>query len=365
MRSSARRSASSPSLLPFVSSMIFHRIHFLVAALCSSLGARAIHAQSTVVRGHALAADGVPIPLSVVRLLPASGGRGRTTLTDAHGAFSFDTVAAGTYRLQMERIGYTAPASDEFPVGAGQISERTLRAAMRPVVLEAVSSGRAACYTHRRLAEAPAVQALWLEAQKAGEHRRAFIRGYSFRYDQSTRGAASIRILRDRRIQQDTTIISHPDSARALRERRERSGKPRGRSLPPDEGYLLADEFLETHCLEDNPQQDSAGMWALRFRPVAASLSSRDSVGFAGTLRLDPRTLAVRRIEFDLLKGGKSWGIGMLEYADVQTPFGTVRLPSRAWVRGDPRGLAGVLITGFAGTAETTNYRDFQRINPN
>ena len=241
----------------------------LLAALCAFFSASAARAQTAVVQGRALATDGAPVPLSVVRLLPAAGGQGRTALTDARGAFRFDTVAPGSYRLRMERIGYTAPPSAVFAVADGATSEQTLRAALQAVVLEGISSGRPACYTGDRLGEVPAVQALWREAVKGVEQRRAFAAQYAYRYNQRTRGTAHLRLVRDRRIHSDTTIIIHPDSARARRARAVAAGDTaQGKSLMiriPSELTLLRDDFLVGHCLEANPQLDSTGAWTLRF----------------------------------------------------------------------------------------------------
>ena len=341
--------------------MISRRI--VLAALCAILSASAARAQTAVVRGHALATDGAPVPLSVVRLLPGAGGPGRTALTDARGAFRFDTVAAGSYRLRMERIGYTAPPSAPFAVADGATSEQTLRAALQAVVLEGVSSGRPACYTGDRLAEAPAVQALWREAVKGVEQRRVFAREYAYRYNQRTRATAHLRLVRDKRIRSDTTIIIHPDSARARRARAvERGDTAQDKSLHikvPSELTLLREDFLVGHCLEANPQLDSTGAWTLRFRALR---SSRGVLALNGALRLDARTFVVRQIEFRYLEGRREWASGTLDYGEVSTPFGTVRMPRFARVRADPSGPMGMVVTELEGDVEFHSYRGFEKV---
>jgi hypothetical protein len=341
--------------------MIHRRIFF--ALLFTILSASAARAQTAAVQGRALAEDGAAVPLSVVRLLPAAGGSGRTVLTDARGAFRFDTVAAGSYRLRMERIGYTAPPSAEFAVAEGATSEHTLRAALQPVVLEGITSGRPACYTGDRLGESPAVQSLWREAMKGVEQRRAFAAQYAYRYNMRTRGTAHLRLVRDRRIDSDTTIIVHPDSARARRARAVASGDTvQGRTLSirvPSELTLLRDDFLVGHCLEANPQLDSTGAWTLRFRAVRAP---RDSLTLAGALRLDSRTFAVRQIEYQYLEGRREWASGTLDFAEVSTPFGTVRLPRSSRVRADPSGRIGIILTRLEGDILFHNYRGFERV---
>lgn len=335
----------------------------LLAALCAILSASAAQAQTAVVRGHALATDGAPVPLSVVRLLPTAGGQGRTVLTDARGAFRFDTVAAGSYRLRMERIGYTAPPSADFSVADGATAEQTLRAALQPVVLEGISTGRPACYTGDRLGEAPAVQALWREAMKGVEQRRAFAAQYAYRYNQRTRGTAHLRLVRDKRIHVDTTVIVHPDSTRARRARAVAKGDTaQAKSLAikiPSELTLLRDDFLVGHCLEANPQLDSAGAWTLRFRALR---SSPGVLSLSGALRLDARTYAVRQIEFRYLDGRREWASGTLDYGEVYTPFGTVRLPRSARGRADPDGAMGLVMLRMEAVVDLHRYRDFEKV---
>jgi hypothetical protein len=337
--------------------------HILLAALCAILSASAAGAQTAVVQGHALATDGAPVPLSVVRLLPSAGGQGRTVLTDARGAFRFDTVAAGSYRLRMERIGYTAPPSALFTVADGATSEQTLRAALRAVVLEGVSTGRPACYTGDRLAQAPAVQALWREALKGVEQRRAFAAQYAFRYNERTRAAARMRLVRDRHTEVDSTVIVHPDSARARRARAlEKGDTAQDRSLSirvPSELTLLRDDFLVGHCLESDPQLDSTGAWTLRFRAVR---SPRGVLSLAGALRLDSRTFAVRQIEFRYLDGRREWASGTLAFAEVSTPFGNVRLPRSARVRAHPDGAVGLVMSRTEWVVDLHSFRDFEKV---
>jgi hypothetical protein len=332
---------------------------FRILALLATLAATSIEAQSAV-RGRAVAPDGSAVPLSVVRLLPGK----RTTLTDQQGAFRFDSVQPGRYRLQMERIGFTALPSPEFAVADGETSEHTLRSTMRPVVLEGISNGPPACYTRDRLHEAPAVQALWREAQKGLEQRSAFADQYAYRYNSRMRGVVRLRLLKDRRIDRDSTRWAHPDSARAFREhiRREGMGQQKGRTFSitvPDELYLLGDDFLTTHCLEANPRQDSDGTWALRYRPVR---TAGDVVDLAGTIHLDGRSYAVRRLDYRYLRGRSPWASASVEYGDVATPFGTMRLRRSGWLRADPSGLIGLMVSGFEGTMLFHDYRDFERV---
>ncbi|HEX5726933.1 MAG TPA: carboxypeptidase-like regulatory domain-containing protein, partial [Longimicrobiaceae bacterium] len=198
------------------------------------------------VAGRALDEAGAPVPLSLVRLEPAGGGEERSVLSDEAGAFRFDSVAPGEYRLRLERIGYTAEPTPPFRVDAGRTVEQALRAVLRPVQLAGISANPNACYTAARLADAPDLEALWREAQKGAETRRGFQRRYAFRYDLRIRGVGHVRLFRDQQVRQDTTLYSHPDSVRA---RREGYGRQTSKSIAiriPDELDLLEEDFLTT-----------------------------------------------------------------------------------------------------------------------
>ncbi|HEX8433188.1 MAG TPA: hypothetical protein VF625_18005, partial [Longimicrobium sp.] len=276
----------------------------------------------------------------------------------------FDTVAAGTYRLRVERIGYTAPPTPRFTVRDGEAVRQTLSANLSAVVLAEISTGRPACYTAARLREVPALETLWREARKGIETRRAFRYQYAYRYDARTRAVAHLRLLRDRRMDTDTVIYTDPDTLRARNERVARDGYlSRGRGnfvlTVPDDLELLSDEFLTTHCLEGNPARDEDGAWNLRFRPVR---TPDDRVDVAGTLRVDASTFVVRGLTFEYLRGRRQMGSGSVTYSEVPTPAGRVRLPVLVRFTGDPAGTLGVVVTGFDGTVTYTGYRDFARV---
>jgi Carboxypeptidase regulatory-like domain len=343
---------------------------FLLAVLPLLL-ARPAAAQGTgAVAGRAVdAADGEAIALSVVRLLSAGDTAGGVTaLTDSAGAFRFDTVAEGEYRLRLERIGYTAAPSEAFRVRAGETARRTLSSALQPVSVAAVTAVGSKCYTADRLDEAPELAALWREAAKGAEWRRSFRRQYAFRVDMRMRGIARLRVLRDRRIERDSTIVSHPDSARVREERLRRElgegeyVRQSSRSLQvrvPDELQLLQESFLATHCLEGDAERDDQGVWTLRFRPVRADRRASD---IRGALRVDGESFQVMELQFEYLRRGRPWGEGSLAFAPVETPYGRVHLPLSGRLRGDVGGMIGLLLDDFSGTVEFHDYRDFERV---
>jgi hypothetical protein len=335
------------------------------------LGAGPAVSQQTpgAVTGHALAAaDGAPIPLSLVRLAPAGGGEGRTVLTDAGGAFRFDSVAPGAYRLRVDRIGYDAAPSPQFAVPAGETVDRPLRAGERPVAIQAITAVANRCVTGAGLAGEPELAALWTEARKAAETRRQFQRQYAYRANMRLQFVGHVRIFHDKVVDRDSVVETTPDSVR-VREARRRAMRGREGYVHqtrnslllslPDEMELLEDDFLVGHCLFADPAPTADGAWALRFRPVSTTDGRSD---IRGTILIDTASFAVRQIAFDYLSGPHAWGRGTLSYAPTATPFGTVRLPAGGALHGDPRGMIGLFVSNFQGTIAFRDYRDFRRV---
>lgn len=343
------------------------RLLLLLPALALLARPAPLAAQSGAVEGVAVQADGgEPIPASLVRLLPAGGGAARSTLTDAAGTFRFADVAPGEYRLSMERIGFTAAPSAPFRVGPGETVRQTLRAALRPVELPALSIEDAACYTADRLPRRPDLEALWREARKGAETRRAFQRRFAFRYTLRVSGEAGVALLGRREGEAEQVQTWHPDSlARLEREAAERAAgegfaqrTSRGLNLQlPNEFELLSEGFLTRYCLEAI-EREAAG-WAFRFRPVRTRAGISD---IRGVLRLEAETFRVREIDFEYLSGGRPWGRALLRYADVATPMGPVRLPVSGRIRGRPVGGLGLVVTGFEGEVELRDHRAFEDV---
>ena len=65
---------------------------------------------------------GTLISMATVELLPTD----IKTQTDAEGAFSFEDLNAGTYRLRVSKEGYLAYTSDDIMVKSGQTVNRTV-----------------------------------------------------------------------------------------------------------------------------------------------------------------------------------------------------------------------------------------------
>lgn len=369
-RTLRRLAPSIPILLASPPILRLPSISILLPILLLILASPAAAQGTGTVAGRAVGAeDGAAVPLSLVRLRAERGDTaGRRVLTGPDGAFRFDSVAPGEYRLTMERIGYTSRPSPAFRVGEGETVEQTLRAVLVPVALEGVTTVGNACYTAETLAQAPDLETLWREAQKSAETRRGFGRQYAFRYDRRIRGVARVRLLRDPRVDQDTTVYAHPDTAAARDAERRAIAETDGyasrrggdlRVSVPSDTDLLEDDFLRSHCLLGTSGEAEDGALELRFRPVR-----RDDrrVDIRGVIRLEPGTFVVRELEFEYLRRGRPWARAALEYADVRTPYGTIRLPAGGTFRGRPGGTVSIAVSEISGTIEFTGYRDFERI---
>lgn len=342
------------------------RLALSLLFLGTALPAAAQQAAGTVTGTAAAAEGGAPIPLSLVQLLPGQGSGEplRGTLTDARGEFRFEAVPAGSYRLRMDRIGFVSAPSAAFAVRGGETVRRAVVAGVTPVVLEGISVSGNACYGLDRLDDAPDLAVLWREAQKAVETRRRFQQQYSFAYRLRLDGEARLRFLRDKRIVQDTTIVNHPDSV-AVRQARRR-GKYGNQTRTgvnlrvPDELELLDDDFLRTHCLEGDTEDERGGL-TLRFRPSGRP-GGGGELDIRGALRIDPASYVVRELEFEYLNGRKPFARGTLRYAEVRTPDGIMRLPAGGVLSGDPGGMVGMVVQGFEGTFTMDGYRAFARV---
>ncbi|CAA9347801.1 MAG: hypothetical protein AVDCRST_MAG68-4047 [uncultured Gemmatimonadetes bacterium] len=316
--------------------------------------------------------SGAPVPFTVVRLLAGDTTRPAlaTTLTDSAGAFRLQAAAPGSYRLGLARVGVQGATSPAVEVGPGASVKHDLAVTMGAVMLPALVVGER-CHTADQLDEAPALAALWREAQKAGDVRRAFDHAYRYSYDWQQDLTASLRLLRDRRMVKRRTVTNVPAETRArdarLREMRASVGygsTEGGLNLdPPDLPELLGADFLRTHCVFAAPEP-LAGAWGVRFRPVGAPREGR--VDLQGTLWIGQDDFEVRAFDYQYLRQGRPFGGGRITYTDVAVPGGTIRLPSRVQFRlsGRVLGARAAVVSDLHGSVSLTGHRDFTRTPP-
>ena len=331
------------------------RLAFALILLAVTASAAAAQGTGTV-RGRALGDDGAALAYALVSLRPEGGGAARSTVTREDGSFRFAQVAPGAYRLRLERIGFEEVWSETLAVGAGATVEWTFRGAPRPIAIEGVSSV-AACYTGDQLARDPELAALWGEARKGMETRRAFDAETRYRFLQMQ--LTRVQLARGRPVQIDTLVrVVSNDPALPVPPRRRGYGSQRGRVMEldiPDGKEILDPAFLRTHCLEGGFEAaDSA--WEVGFRPVRAR---RGRVDVRGTVRIDRRTFQIQSLRLDYLDGGRPFMEMTLYYGDVELPGGSLRLPVSAFFNGGGIGRLRRTLERVDGHIVFTNYSDF------
>lgn len=260
---------------------------------------------SQVVTGVVAEADGRPVLGALVALEDEEGRRVRSTLTDEAGRFRLPVASPGTYRLQVERLGYRAVVTEPFHVGEGETVRQDVEVAGEPipvagvdVVVEAAQRG---CVLGPE--QGALVAELWEQAQQV--FRRVEV-------TDAERGGYRFQLRRYER------VVELP-TARVVEERwREPSTSVRSFESPPaetlladgwvqtdEDGYvvyygpdlqvLLSRAFQEAHCLEvryDGARSDEVG---IGFEPVRGLRAP----GIRGTLWMELESLELRRLEFE------------------------------------------------------------------
>lgn len=335
----------------------------LAALLFFALPAVAQQAHGTVDGVARNAADGAPLALLLVRLVPAEGhaATARGVVTDAEGRFRFEGVPAGEYRLQVEQIGYDRTQSPVLRVRAGETLFHEVRSSARPVQLEAVTVQGGRCLTVDELASDPDLAALWNEARKGVETRRAFNLQYRYARVMTQDIQTRWRIRGTTHRRHVDTLVNEPDSV-LVREQRRREqlraeGFLNGEYLRlPYETDLLDDEFTRDHCLEPSYEEED-GAFILRFRPVRPR---RDGAGIRGVITVDAASYRIRRLDFEYLRGDRPFGASHIIYEDLAVAGSTLRLPSRGGASMRTVGVGRLAATGASATF-TYDYRGFER----
>jgi hypothetical protein len=336
----------------------------LLVAASSAIASNAAAAQAVGmggIRGRAYAAaERTPVAYALIRLTTPgdSTGRGRTAISDAEGVFTFSAVVPGTYRLSLERIGYTAEATEPFAVAVGEVVERNLASrptavALAPIVATDECRSAADLGRNRQLA------ALWGEALKAIETSRAFTDGYIYSYEQQQSWSAD----NDEAPVQTRVSRIVNDPRRRPPTDRDHGGWGNANTLGlhldvPEGREILDPAFLTTHCLEGAVDQTPEG-FELGFRPIR---TQRQRIDIRGAVRVDRRTLQVSAIDIEYLEGSTPFMKATVEYQDAMVPGGTVRVAAgmRFVGRPPPRAHLGPV----RGQVVFTNYRDLVKVDP-
>ncbi len=334
----------------------------LLLALAAPLRAQA----TGTIRGSVLSdGDRRPVAFALVVLVGSQDGAARrTALSDSTGAYRFAGLEPGSYRLLLERIGFARQVSPALRVAEGATVTHDFVGRARPLVLEGITA-RAGCFTADALARDTVLAALWEEARKGVETRRALDRRYRYAFDLWQRTETQLLGRGGGGIRRDSvgrTVLNDPDSA-AVYDRRRRERRARGYGVEsrrgldlelPEEKELLDPEFLRTHCLESGFEQED-GAYVLYFRPVRPA---RGRIDLQGQIRVDARDFQVRSLTFEYVRGrGKPFMTATLTYGDVHFPDGTIRMPVSGEFRGRPQGALRRSVGLVRGTVAYRNFR--------
>lgn len=271
--------------------------------------------------------SGRPVPGAMVHLLDGERPSGPRFLTGVDGRYRLEVPGPGSYRLAVERIGFTATRSALVDVAEGQtVVAFDLTVVPAPVRLAGmdVEGDRRRCDLSQDVGGR--TQATWDEARKAlaaasWTEREA---GLTFEIGRRVR-----RLDRDgRNVLDESRQVARGVGGNSVRtlepEDLVEGGYVRDEDgylfyYGPDAAVLLSDAFLDTHCFslvaDGEAAEVEGGVTGLAFEPV----DGRDTTDIRGTMWLDARTLRLDRVEF--------------------TYTGLPRLPGRELARGEVRFL--------------------------
>ncbi|MBA4158658.1 MAG: carboxypeptidase regulatory-like domain-containing protein [Gemmatimonadetes bacterium] len=309
--------------------------------------------------------DGAPLPFALVRLrAPGDEDLGAPgVLTDSGGRYRFLRVEPGAFQLQLELIGYERVHSPVLRVESGATLTHDLTSAFEPIrITGIIVRPEGSCVTADLLHEDEELAGLWNEARKGIEARRAFDLQYRYATILEQDVYVRLRLMRDRLDMRVDTIINQPDSVLVREERRHARQRDHGYGVRgalaltlPNERDLLADEFLQDHCLAA-PVVGEDGSIGVVFRPVRPSA---DRVDIRGTIWLAPVSFQIRRLTLDWVEGERSIARGTIVYEDVPVLGHTLRLPVHGQLDGRMSGPMRAVVLG-ASAPVRFSYRAFE-----
>jgi hypothetical protein len=278
----------------------------LFAASLALLSAVATPARlsAQAVRGRMLeAGTGVPVPGALIELRNDQDSIVDRTLTDDGGRYSLQASAAGRYRLHAERIGFRDWDSDPLELAAARAVTRDIQVSTQPVSVSSLSvQADRKCRLEPQLGVATYL--MWEEVRKAlrltllsrgGEPYRYVRERYTRELDENGRK------VRSEETHVDTTVKATPypilSADRLARDGFVSGEMATGRTYyVPGVETLLAEPFLETHCIQAEGDRKVAGeRWiGLGFRPK----EGRSLPDVEGTLWLAASGSELREMEF-------------------------------------------------------------------
>ena len=319
-----------------------------------------------IVRGSVLEeGSGAPLAGAMIVLTDAAGTQAGRVLTNDLGAFVLRAPRAGTYTLRADRIGYASATSPLLELAAGAAVSHDLVVPVQAIALASITvEGERRCVL--RPEGGLDVARVWEEARKAlaaaaFTDETSVYRYHTMKYERDMDPEARTvqneqRIFSD--LMQRQTFVSRPVEELMTDGfvQEEESGTF---YYAPDANVLLADAFLDSHCLRVREGEDETeGLIGLAFEPVGRR--SRGHIDIRGVMWLEPESSELQWMEYryaDLDADVRSRHLGG-KVVFTGLPNGTwvvrewyIRMP-RAGVRPNPfthipqRFLAGIRETG-------------------
>lgn len=237
-----------------------------------------------------------PIPGAFVVLRDSTQRRRVGALTDSAGRYAMTAPAAGHYTLLAEMIGYADAAPVTLALGTESPTSVAFRLSPQAIPLDAINvTTPPRCKL--RSETSGVVLAIWGEARKA--LALADWSAQESRLVMVTKRTEDVPWRSSRLLGIDTIQGRPPFTTLAPGEIRQ-AGLIRledhGYSYyAPGPDFILSDEFVNTHCFAARTRKDVVG---LAFEPIA-TVAVKD---IRGTLWLDRRSSALRRLDFEYVR---------------------------------------------------------------
>jgi hypothetical protein len=274
-----------------------------------------------------------PIDGVVVSVVDTRDSTVTQVLSDDRGNYEVRLPVAGTYSLDVKRIGVKRLRLAPFTVGVGETHRLDVTLEPLAAVLSSVKvTGRTSCVRNPQTNAKTA--ALWEDA-RAALTAAVLTRGLTstgtdsvVRFERKL-DVASWQVLYENR-RKVSTSVDHPFRslpAEVLSAGGYVSVNQDGSTdyFAPDADALLSDAFLADHCFKIQPSNsvDHAGEIGLAFQPIP----ERKKPDVKGVLWLDEKTSELRTLEFNY-----TW----LPYDTRTADFGGIvsffRMPGGRWI---------------------------------
>jgi hypothetical protein len=270
--------------------------------------------------------SGTPIAGAIVRLLREQAAVAQA-LSSEVGRVVLRAPGPGTYRLKVDRIGWSGTLTAPFELGADETLRREIAIVPKRTELpELTVRGRSECTTEAQ--GGSLATALWEEIRKAltanlitqrGKAVPLHVREFVREVDRAGR-------IRREWVVASTLMRGQPFRTYPPADLRQqgfvRAEKDGTLYAAPDAVLLLSDEFVATHCFRVVP--GSGGLIGLAFEPA----SRRSVTEVRGTLWVDRPSSELKFLEYTYVGDFQ----GELEQAKLGGRIELRRLPTGPWI---------------------------------